>query len=317
MAPNMTDTGNKGVLPAPSQSFYADAAASSIFTMIPSSVRSRIPIMTSIRASAKAAILTRSLTSRRKAYTLSSLDEPTEGGNVGFAVTAPNSGVSTPTMRPQTPEDGTRTPDLSLAMLSQSETQSGVNWDVAATGIRLWITAKSQAEQSGDSAALRSMHIDAMRYMHMALPQDLTPLEVECLRASMSPALFQGGVQGQHQEPTPRRSPSFLRRAVAQMVCWVFAVFLLIVPLFMNILNRVVQFERQHQMTERILSGSFDLGSCLGEPGSQLQRSFVRFKDSPLGGSCVSAGVWVAEGLIGGVNDGMNAVAHGRTVVIV
>ncbi|KAK5052019.1 hypothetical protein LTR84_002823 [Exophiala bonariae] len=312
----MTSPENEGALMAPNQSFYADAATSSIFTMIPSSVRSRIPIMSSIRASAKAAMLTRTLSSRRKAYTLSSLDESMEGQSVGFASTAPNSGVSTPTMRPQTPENGIRTQDLSLATLSQSETQSGVNWDVAATGIRLWITAKAQAEQSGDSAALRSMHIDAMRYMNMALPQDLTPLEIECLRASMSPALFQVGIQSQNQEVQPRRSPSILRKAVAQMVCWLFAVFLLIVPVFMNLLNRVVQFERQHQMTEKILSGSFDLGSCLGEPGSQLQRSFLRFKDSPLGESCVNAGVWVAEGLIGGVNDGMNAVAHGRAVVI-
>lgn len=261
-------------------------------------------------------MLTRSLTSRRKAYTISSLDETKEEGSFGFATTAPNSEVSSPTIRPQTPEDGVRTPDLSLAMLSQPETQSGVNWDVAATGIRLWITARAQAEQSGDSAALRSMHIDAMRYMHMALPQDLTPLEVECLRASMSPALFRSMSQGQLQESSPRRSPSVLRRAVAQMVCWVFAIFLFVMPLFMNLLNRVLQFERQHQMTEKILSGSFDLGSCLGEPGSQLQRSFLRFKDSPLGESCVNAGAWVAEGLIGGVNDGMNAVAYGRTVVV-
>jgi hypothetical protein len=312
----MTETTNEGALMAPNQSFYTDVATSSIFTMIPSSVRSRIPIMTSIRASAKAAMLSRSLGSRRKAYTISNLDETKEGDSFGFASTAPNSGVSTPTIRPQTPEDGVRTPDLSLAMLSQSETQSGVNWDVAATGIRLWITAKAQAEQAGDSAALRSMHIDAMRYMHMALPQDLTPLEIECLRASMSPALFRTTSQGHTQELPPRRSPSVLRKAVAQMVCWFFAIFLFIIPFFMNLLNRLLQFERQHQMTEKILSGSFDLGSCLGEPGSQLQRSFLRFKDSPLGESCVSAGVWVAEGFIGGVNDGMNAVAHGRTVVI-
>jgi len=272
--------------------------------------------MTSIRASTKAAMLTRSLTSRRKAYAISSFEEPKEEAGFGFATTAPNSEVSTPTIRPQTPEGGVPTPDLSLTTLSQSETQSGVNWDIAATGVRLWITAKSQAEQTGDSTALRSMHIDAMRYMHMALPQDLTYLEIECLRASMSPALLQCTSQGQHQELPPQRSPSFLRRGVAQMVCWVFAVFLFIMPLFMNLLNRVLQFERQHQMTEKILSGGFDLGACLGEPGSRLQRSFLRFKDSPLGESCVNAGVWVAEGLIGGVNDGMNAVAYGRAVVV-
>merc|ERR1711939_526986 len=56
------------------------------------------------------------------------------------------------------------TQELSLRTLPQAETSTGIDWDVAATGIRLWVTAKTQAEQGGDRIALRSMHIDALRY---------------------------------------------------------------------------------------------------------------------------------------------------------
>jgi len=287
-----------------------DISYSTFYTMIPSVVRSRIPVLTSIRQTAKAVGFHR-LESRRKAYTLSCVESTIkEKESYGFATTVPSSGASTPMIRPYTPEGHLPSQELSLGMLPQTETTTGVDWDVAATGVRLWVTAKTQAEQGGDPSALRSMHIDALRYMHMALPQNLTPLELDSLRASMAPQLI--FPPADIQEMQGPRPPSILRQGVARAVCWLVAGILLILPLIMAMLNRVLQFERHHQVTEKVLTNGLDLTSALGERGLEVQKAFVRFKDGRLGSACLDAGSWFLEGIVGGINDGIDAVAQNR-----
>lgn len=266
-------------------------------------------MLSSFRQRAKVSSLQRS-NSRRKAYTLSCIEAAKANETYGFAATVPSSGASTPMIRPNTPEDLLSSQELSLKMLEQPEARTGVDWDIAATGIRLWVTAKTQAEQGGDLDALRSMHVDALRYMHMALPPTLTPLEVQSLRASMSPQLIYQPPPV--QEIQAERPPSILRQGVARAVCWVIAGILLVLPFIMALLHRLLQFERQHQVTERVLINGLDLTSALGERGLELQKAFARFKDGRLGSACTGAGSWFVEGIIGGVNDGLDAVAQNR-----
>ena len=285
--------------------------------MIPSSVRSRIPVMTSLRASARAVVFSRSSATSQHAHSHPRLDDSKDLETYGFAATVPNSRDNTPMMRPQTPEEAIRTCDLSLTTLPQSDVQSSVNWDVSATGLRLWMAARAEAEQNGDTVAARSMLIDAMRYLNIALPSDLTALEVEYLRRSMSPLLFCDPSKDQSRQRSCQHGPpSVLRKLVAQVVCWFFALFTFVLPILMHVFNRIFQFERQHQVTEKLLSNSLDLGSLLGEPGSKLQLSMSRFRGSPIGGACVNAGAWFVDGLLGGVNDGMDTIAQGRTNVV-
>jgi hypothetical protein len=277
--------------------------------MIPSAVRSRIPVLASLRRSAKAIVLQTS-SPERNARTLSCVNARNEKEFYGFAVTASSSGASTPMIRPETPDGQLSTQELSLRTLPQPETSTGVDWDVAATGIRLWLTAKTQAEQGGDRIALRSMHIDALRYMHMALPETLTPFEIESLRSSMSPQLLS---QPSETAPAARHQhPSLLRQGVARVVCWLIAGLLLLLPIIMAFLNRIMQYERQHQVTEKFLANGLDLTSALGERSVELQKALTRFKDGRLGGACADAGSWLVEGILGGVNDGVDAIAQSR-----
>lgn len=103
-----------------------------------------------------------------------------------------------------------------------------------------------------------------------------------------------------------------LRKAVARIVCWLVAALFLVLPIITTLLNRILQFERQHQVTERVISNGFDLTSALGERGLEVQRSLLRLKQSPAGAAFMSASTWVMEGLVGGVNDGFDAVARER-----
>ena len=194
--------------------------------------------------------------------------------------------------------------------ISPVETRSGVDWEVALSGVRLWVIAKSQADQGGDPIAMRSMHIDALRYMHMALPPDLTGVEIQSLRASMSPQLITGtpGVAEHYHH----REPSILRQSIARVVCWLVAGLLLMLPVFMTFLDRLLRFEREHQVTERVITSGLELTSTLGERGIVLQQAMVRFKDGRVGGACVGMGSWFVEGVVGGINDGLDAVAQSR-----
>jgi hypothetical protein len=278
--------------------------------MIPSVVRSRIPVLTSLRQTAKTVALHGSKI-RQRGYTLSCADTTQEKGSFSSTSTTDSSRATTPTLRPGSPEWGVPPHDLSLAVLPPQETRSGVDWDVAHCGVRLWVTAKSQAEQGGDPMALRSMHIDAVRYMHMALPSDLTPLEIESLRASMSPQLFPGAAQV--GPGCAHRQPNRLRQSVAQAVCWVVSGLLLLLPIFVALLQRMIQFERRHRVAERLVANGAQVTYALGDRGIELHQAIVRFRDGPLGGACVDSGLWFIEGFIGGFHDGLEAVAQNRT----
>ncbi|OAP59283.1 hypothetical protein AYL99_06581 [Fonsecaea erecta] len=274
--------------------------------MIPSVVRSRIPVLTSLRHTARTVVL-HGTGVRRRAYCAQSNKER---DNYEFASTTNSSGATTPTIRPDSPEGSVPSQDLTMRMLPPLEVRSGVDWDVALTGVRLWVNAKTQAEQGGDPVALRSMHIDALRYMHMALPANLTPLELQNLRASMGPQLISPAET--LAEYRAQRPPNILRQGVAHAVCWLVAGLLLVLPVIMTLLNRLLQFERDHQVTERVLANGIDLTSALGERGVELHQAIVRFKDGRVGGACVDLGSWFVEGIVGGVNDGIDAVAQNR-----
>ena len=211
-------------------------------------------------------------------------------------------------MRPATPAEDIPSQGLVLASPPVG-TRSGIDWEVAVTGVRLWVNAKAQVDQGRDSFALRSMHIDALRYMHIALPTDLTPVEIQSLQASMSTQLNTQAVGALQNVP---RQPNMLRHTVAQVMCWIITGLLVILPILMTLLNRLLQFERQHQLTERVIANSLVLTSTLGNRGAELHSALVRFKGGRTGGACAEVGMWLIEGLIGGVNDGIDAVVQSR-----
>jgi hypothetical protein len=178
----------------------------------------------------------------------------------------------------------------------------GVDWNVASTGIKLWLNARTQVQfTSGDPTAQRAMHIDALRYMNMALPNDLSQTEIEIIRASLHPQI--------RSENTlrldPDTKPNALRQGVAQAVCWIIAMIFILIPIVLSAINRALVYERQHKILDRALNGSADFTKAMAERGLDLGDALVRFKGTPLGNTCLSTISWVVEGFAGGINDGL------------
>lgn len=270
---------------------------SPLYGIIPSAIRSRIPILKSL--SSKSIHTSIEWTHSR---TLSSpeLGYGKTRQSFSSASTVVSTGMNTPT-RPNTPDSNDC---LTLkgddSQLWQQETKSGVDWDIAAAGIRLWIYAKTQAEQGYDSKALRSMHIDSLRYMHMALPQDLSIVELDSLRSSIPTYILSDNTIQKHAPQSNR-----LRNQVAYVVSWIVTHILFLLPLIMTILSRILQYERNHQVTEKMIANGLNLANIVGEQGLELQDSINRFKHGRVGGACFNAGSWFIEGIIGGLNDGI------------
>ena len=181
---------------------------------------------------------------------------------------------------------------------------------MATHACRTWLSARTAAQQAtADPALVRALHIDAVRYMTMSLPRDLTPQEMVLLRQGIPQDVLSPLHLGQEVGPV---RPNGLRSSIAHITCWFMAMAFFFLPLLMTCINKALVFERQHQITERVLTNSLDLGTTLGERGADLQKSLQRFREGPLGGALVTGGFFLVEGIAGGVVDGVRSAQGAR-----
>lgn len=229
--------------------------------------------------------------------------------------TTGTSGASTLPSRPETPDHEEQSIMLVDRPISNTNAHvGGIDWELAGAGIKLWLTARAQVQlAAGDPLTQRAMHIDAMRYMSMALPNDLSATEIETIRSSLHPR-FRQKDERQHMMVVPAK-PNALRQGVAQAVCWLIALIFVLIPLIVTAANKAIIYEREHKILERVLKGSAQVTKSMGERGLDLGDHFVRFKDTLLGQTFLSAVAWVIEGFAGGVNDGLVQSTNGHLVL--
>jgi hypothetical protein len=183
---------------------------------------------------------------------------------------------------------------------------------MAGAGVRLWLTGRQQLdERNADPAVMRGMHIDALKYMHAALPNDLTPAETDAIVGSLP-----RGVRDElgYQQPVSPRNPSgennnILRKTVSDSVCLFMALLIFLLPFLMASFNRILKYEREHRLSEKVLSNGVATVSAFGERGLDL-------KDSRVGSALLGTGIWFFDGIVGGVNDGLvRSAGPGRASV--
>lgn len=143
----------------------------------------------------------------------------------------------------------------------------------------------------------------------MALPSDLSSSELKTIRTSLPAQVSICDDQPSVTVATTR--PNLLRQGVAQAVCWIIALILIIVPLLVAALDRLLTYERKHRVTRRLLDGSASVTKALGERGLDFGDTLVRFRDTPLGRAWLDSVAWTLEGVAGGLNDGLMRSAQG------
>lgn len=191
--------------------------------------------------------------------------------------------------------------DSSGAVTPQGPDASGINWAMAGAGVRLWLSGRQQLEEdrNADPTVMRSMHIDALKYMHAALPNDLTSAETDTIVGSLPRGVRDELGYRQHMLPENRiPESSVLRKAVSDSVCSLVAVLIFLLPFLMASFNRLLRYEREHQLSEKVLTNGVAAMNAFGERGLDL-------KDSRLGSAVLETAVWIMDGVVGGVNDGL------------
>ena len=208
------------------------------------------------------------------------------------------SGHSTP--RRESPQ----TLDITAQMHTPAPEYYGaehMNSNTAEMALRLWLMARDPARCPDVrwQAQARTMQIDAVRYMNMALPHDLSPTEAATIRASIPQEILSNQPSDyQHYRPTA------LRKVVARIVALLIALFVFVVPLSMSLASTVLGYERDHRIAERVFASARKTFEGLFRYRTCLQAIIAHLLTSPMGRSVITFGSYLVDGVSGGVLDG-------------
>ena len=261
--------------------------------LVPSRMTSRVPLIGTVRK-------LRQSISRSRRFSANS-DVSDDSIDV--------SGTTTPTLtRPLSPEELSITRlDAACqhsAAIQMCHQHRGVNWEAAIIGHQM-LTSACERTTGSDTTMSRALYIDAIKYLHNGLPKDLHGDEMRTLRSSL-PINLQEQELMQREAPPQRAAratpkQNMIRSSTASLVTSTVALFMLLLPIVATLLNKALQYERQHHLTERAIQGAKSAGSA----GVHLGDQALRLIQSPLGIWCVLRLGWLAQSICEGVNDGL------------
>jgi hypothetical protein len=291
-------------------------------------VKSRLPVLNSVRRSVKMA------TSRRS--TLSHSRLPSDGSLHGF--TSPSNAYVNPSneimtreqlwqvsRRPRDPSPETTVSATSSSASSDptavapldgavtlpiQETRTGIEWDTAVTALMLLSKACTRAQHPDTKPEYtRALIVDANKWLLRSLPGQLAPCELqeigEVLPAGLdNPERFSCRQRRSQVRASQSAHRSWLRRVIAFAILQTSLLLALVIPYFMALADSCYRLERQHHLTERFLTGSIDITNVVGENGMELKDAMVRLGQGRLANAVAHTGGWIVESVIGGVSDG-------------
>ena len=188
-----------------------------------------------------------------------------------------------------------------------NEAGSEIRWDKAIPG---WTALQSviclAAQPTKDSIWIRRLYIDAVTYVLKGLPANLSVEETARLQEAMPPQV-QVRIQGKNAQASGNKR-SALRRFTSSTVSFFVVLSIWLAPYFAAAAAWCYRLERQHQMTERAFSASIGAANTAAERGMDMGESLGRFGNGKVGMAIRSSAAYCADGLIGGVCDGMSAV---------
>lgn len=276
-----------------------------VYSVIPTVIRSRIPIVTSFRKTLRYA-----LPSALTLHGPTPIQHPQLLDDTSRSCTT--SGASTPSTRPSTPEDLpiAVSAETSGSPESRNLQAGGVDWSTAYTGANIWVNAWRQLPtQHQNPTAVRAMHVDALRYMHMALPDDLTAAETELIRDSLRHKIPLGASHQSFQltpktasETTPQNA---LRSSVSQTVCMFIALMLFVLPLLLSCFDRLARYEREHSLSDKLVKKTQSAVKSVGNMSVDVGSGAIKLKNSPVGAYFLSTSAWTLQSILAGVNDGI------------
>lgn len=165
------------------------------------------------------------------------------------------------------------------------------------------------------------MQIDAIKYMHNALPADLSDSDVSMLKESLianrnpSHRSADTGLQERHLVRGGQVGNNIVRMTIARLVCWTISLVIFVIPIFMSLLNKALRYEREHSITKRAIDNGADIAKAASAVGIGVGEKMFRFKDTEAGAFCGAGLAWTLQSVLEGVNDGVQTSRSGRRLV--
>jgi hypothetical protein len=150
----------------------------------------------------------------------------------------------------------------------------------------------------------RRSYIDGVAYFLRACPDNLTELETDIFLRS-APWLAEPRAQrGMAIKRGTDRGRTFLHRAVQYIVGWLVVLAHALWYLTVVLCGIGAQYERQYNISGKIVSNGHDLVNAVGRHSVTLGEQVNAMGDSKLGQTVTGVCAWTVDSLTGGIQDG-------------
>ncbi|KAL4934446.1 uncharacterized protein BDV17DRAFT_286156 [Aspergillus undulatus] len=221
-----------------------------------------------------------------------------------------------------------REPDLlalPVGVGTNMEGESGVRWNRVNPAFHLLRDAGYEAQQpQSEPRLVRSLYLNSVTYLLSALPEDLSIDEAALLRKSLpetlKPDLTLLPSPGHHPTASPSTSirtqchpgpcpnathRSYLHRLLASIIVYFCLLLQLIMPYIKDVMFQLYRYDRAHRVTERVTAFMLVLAEKVGRGGVGLGNTVLNLYDGKPGTAVSGAAAWWAEGLAGGIYEGL------------
>ncbi|KAL2060906.1 hypothetical protein VTL71DRAFT_8958 [Oculimacula yallundae] len=303
---------------------------SMLYSLLPSVVQSRLPRLPSIRRS----VSMYSMARKRKPL----MSRPSSGSST----MSNSSGMQTPdgrytsamvlsdtpgmtaddglvdyTVESASSDEDTSSPRKKRAQgMEMSENKSGIGWKFANQGFSLLSLAVDESSSIsrnpdfGNASFARQLYLHALTYLLRALPTDLTTDEQISIRSSLPPGIvepfhIESHGHSQSTKSTSDAQTSLLHRTLASTIIQLFIFVQFILPYIKYLLSTAYQYDREHKISEKVLSQGIETVDILGKTGLSWTGAIYGMGDGRVGQVVTETAAWLVEGVTGGIHEGL------------
>ncbi|KAF2432895.1 hypothetical protein EJ08DRAFT_629658 [Tothia fuscella] len=203
-----------------------------------------------------------------------------------------------------------------------------IKWTYGSQGISLLnIAADEDAQLSSrrrnsasaaQSTLSRQLYIHGLTYLLRGLPTHLTTEEKISIWSSVPSEVHELSKASdlirtsEHQMDDSVDQPSILHQILAACVVRIFLTCQILLPYLKVFLRAVFSYERQHRVSERVLSSSMTTVEGMMKNGAQMGDTICRMNDGKVGQAINDAMVYWVKGVTGGIHEG---VAEGLVIL--
>lgn len=167
----------------------------------------------------------------------------------------------------------------------------------------------SQNSQFGNASFARQLFLHAITYLLQALPSDLTKEERLSVRSALPAGVVEPlrlHVNSAYDTSASKPSqPSLLHRTLASSIVQLFILFQFVLPYIRYLLSAAYQYEREHKISEKVLSQSIETVDMVGKRGVDMAGAVFGMGDGKVGQLITETTSWFVEGVTGGIHEGV------------